>query len=178
MTAIGDYEQQEDKSLKNDNYQIGKEDDRTGAQRPPHVWRKSISKAVKKTMQQMKSMLPVLLGVILLMGLFQTFISEARISSVFTGELLPSAFAGAALGSVLAGNPVNSYVIGKGLLDVGAGLVVAAALILTWVTVGLVQLPAEMSALGIRFALTRAAIAFVLSIPIACLTSWLIGIIS
>jgi len=81
-----------------------------------------LSKALQKAVRQMKVMLPVLLGVILLVGLFQTFISEAWMSSVFTGQPLSDAFFGAILGRVLAGNPVNSYVIGKGLVDVKVGL--------------------------------------------------------
>ncbi len=50
----------------------------------------------------MQMMLPVLVGVILLVGLFKTFVSDALISSVFTGEPLSDSFFGAALGSVLA----------------------------------------------------------------------------
>ena len=48
----------------------------------------------------------------------------------------------------------------------------------TWVTVGLVQFPAELAALGLRFALLRAGVAFILALPVACLVSWLIGVIS
>jgi hypothetical protein len=41
---------------------------------------------------------------------------------------------------------------------------------MAWVTVGLAQLPAEISALGSRFALVRNAISFALSIAIAFAT--------
>jgi len=122
-------------------------------------------------------MLPVLLSVILLVGLFQTFVSEAWMSSLFTGRPLSDAFVGAVFGSVLAGNPVNSYVIGKGLLEVSVRLAGVTGFILTWVTVGMVQLPAEVAALGLRFAVIRAAIAFALSIATACVTPWLIGVL-
>lgn len=122
--------------------------------------------------------LPVLLGVILLVGLFQTFVSREWLSSVFSGRPLLDALYGGAFGSVLAGNPVNSYVIGKGLLDVSVSLIGVTAFILTWVTVGLVQLPAEIAALGFRFGLVRALAAFVVSIPVACVTAWLVGVIS
>lgn len=137
-----------------------------------------MSGAARKAMRQMTVMLPVLLGVVLLVGLFQTFVSEAWMSSLFAGRPLSDAFVGAVFGSVLAGNPVNSYVIGKGLLEVGVGLAGVTGFILTWVTVGVVQVPAEVAALGLRFALARAAVAFALSIPIACLTSWLVAIIA
>jgi len=123
----------------------------------------------------MQMMLPVLVGVILLVGLFKTFVSDALISSVFTGDPLSDSFFGAALGSVLAGNPVNSYVVGKGLLDMHVGMVGVTAFILTWVTVGLVQLPAEVASLGVRFGVTRAIAAFGLALPLAYLTSWLVN---
>jgi len=164
--------------MKNDSHQDRKRNDRSGSRRPAATQRKALSGALQKATHQMHMVLPVLLGVILLVGLFQTFVSKAWMSSLFTGQPLSDAFFGAVFGSVLAGNPVNGYVIGKGLLDVSVGLVGVTAFILTWVTVGLLQLPAEVAALGLRFALTRAAVTFGLSIPIACLTSWLVGTIS
>ncbi len=125
----------------------------------------------------MKVMLPVMVGVIMLVGLFQAFVSRHWVASLFTGQPLFDAFFGAIFGSVLTGNPVNSYVIGKGLLDVSAGLAGITAFILTWVTVGLIQLPAEITAVGTRFALIRAGVVFALSIPISCLTSWLVVVL-
>ncbi len=133
--------------------------------------------AIRKAARQMTAMLPVMLGVILLVGLFHAAVSKTWMVSLFTGAPLTDAFFGAVFGSILAGNPVNSYVIGKGLSDAGVGFVAVAAVILTWVMVGVVQLPAEATAFGVRFALARAAIAFVLSIPLACLASYLVGII-
>ena len=44
------------------------------------------------------------------------------------------------------------------------------ALIQTWVTVGLVQLPAEILMLGKRFAITRNILAFISAIIISILT--------
>ncbi len=84
---------------------------------------------------------------------------------------------GACFGSILAGNPINSYVIGGELLKYGISLFAVTALIITWVTVGLVQLPAEIAALGRRFALLRNALSFVLSIPIAILTVMILNLV-
>lgn len=147
-----------------------------GGDGPPGK-KKSWRPALRRAARQMKAMMPVLLGVILLVGLFKTFVSEAWISSMFTGRSILDASFGAAFGSVLAGNPVNSYVIGRGLLDVGVELAAVTAFILTWVTVGLVQIPAEIAALGSRFTIIRTIAAFILSIPVACLTAWLVGVI-
>lgn len=134
--------------------------------------------AIRKATRQMGMILPVLVGVILLVGLFKTFVSRELISSVFVGRTGMDAFFGALFGSVLAGNPVNSYVVGKGLLDLGVGLSAVTAFIFTWVSVGVIQLPAEISALGARFGMCRALTAFVLAIPIGGLTAWLMGLMA
>jgi len=70
----------------------------------------------------------------------------------------------------LASNPINSYVIGGELLEQGVSLYAVTAFIAAWVTIGWVQLPAEMAALGTKFAVIRNALSFVLCIFISILT--------
>ncbi len=79
------------------------------------------------------------------------------------------------MGSILAGNPINSYVIGKNLLDIGIGLSGVTALLLTWVSVGLIQLPVESKALGIRFALVRNIAGFMVAIIMSFVIVWFTG---
>ncbi len=134
--------------------------------------------SLKRSARQFASVLPVLLGVIMLVGLFKTFVTEDILFSVFTGDPPLDALLGAAFGSVLAGNPVNSYVIGSALLSAGVSLFAVTAVILTWVSVGLIQLPAEISALGAGFAVSRTVAAFLLSIVIAFLTALLVGVLA
>jgi hypothetical protein len=57
----------------------------------------------------------------------------------------------------------------------GVSLFGAAALMLTWVNVGLLQLPAEISALGARFAISRTIAAFLMAIVVSILTVMLAG---
>ena len=68
--------------------------------------------------------------------------------------------------SLLAGNAVNRYGVGATLLTMGASLFGAAALMLAWVNVGLLQLPVEISALGSRFAITRTVAAFLMAMVV------------
>ena len=103
--------------------------------------------------------------------------SKELISSIFSGNTALDSLWGACLGSILAGNPINSYIIGGELLEYGVSLFAVTALIIAWVTVGLVQLPAEIAALGRRFALTRNAISFILSIAIAIITVVVLNLI-
>jgi uncharacterized membrane protein YraQ (UPF0718 family) len=124
----------------------------------------------KKTLKSFVVMLPVLLGVILLIGLFKTYITPDLISSIFKGELLQDTFIGSLIGSISAGNPISSFIIGGELLKEGVSLFAVTAFIVAWVTVGIIQLPAEASILGKRFALTRNFISFVFAIIVAIAT--------
>ncbi len=129
-----------------------------------------LSRAVKKALRSFAMTLPVLLGVILLLGLFKTYVTAAHIAAVFTGVGWRDVPLGAAIGSVSAGNPITSYIIGGELLDSGVSLFAVTAFIAAWVTVGIVQLPAEMSTLGRRFALLRTGLSFLFALLVSAVT--------
>lgn len=126
--------------------------------------------AIRKTVAQFGALLPVLLGVVLLVGLMGAFLTKQNVSIFFTGNPLSDTLRAALLGSVIAGNPINSYIVGGELLKMGVSLFAVTAFMLSWVTVGIIQLPAEMAALGKKFALARNAFAFVIVIPTAIAT--------
>ena len=68
------------------------------------------------------------------------------------------------------GHPLTSYVLGGELLEHGVSLAAVTAFLVAWVTVGSIQLPAEMLMLGRRFSLYRNLICFGLATLIALLT--------
>ena len=126
--------------------------------------------ALKRSGMQIVNLLPIFVGVVLLIGLFKAFISIDLLPSIFSGNALLDTLLGTGLGSILAGNPLNSYVIGGEMLEQGVSLFAMTAFITAWVTIGLVQLPAEMAALGKKFALIRNALSMVLCMVISILT--------
>jgi len=132
--------------------------------------KESIIAAFYKALKSFTVTLPVLLGVVFLLGLFKIYISSELISSVFTGELFRDTVFGSLIGSISAGNPITSYIIAGELLDEGISLFAVTAFIVAWVTVGVIQLPAEAAILGKRFALTRNALSFIFSILVALAT--------
>ena len=134
--------------------------------------------ALKRSGNQFASMLPIFLGVVLLIGLLNTFVSRNFLAALFSGNPALDTLLGALFGSILAGNAINSYIIGGELLEYGVSLFTVTALIITWVTVGLVQLPVEIAALGRRFALLRNGICFILSIPIAIITVFIVNLVA
>ncbi|MEA1871797.1 MAG: NifB/NifX family molybdenum-iron cluster-binding protein [Chloroflexota bacterium] len=138
--------------------------------RRSRIDRVTLLQAAKSSARQFASLLPILIGVVLLIGLFNAFVSKELLASILSGRPVLDTLWGACVGSILAGNPINSYVIGGELLKHGVSLFAVTALIITWVTVGLVQLPAEIAALGRKFALVRNATSFVLFTGVAVLT--------
>ena len=137
----------------------------------------ALSHALRSSYNQFISPLPIMIGVVLLIGLFNAFVSKGLLSLIFSGNRALDTLLGACLGSILAGNPINSYIIGGELLEYGVSLFAVTALIIAWVTVGLIQLPAEIVALGRRFAMVRNTISFVLSIAIAIITVVILDLI-
>jgi uncharacterized membrane protein YraQ (UPF0718 family) len=127
-------------------------------------------KAARSLLNNLRMSLPVLVGVLLLVGLFASSTLKEIFAGVFTGNRLLDPLIGAVFGSVAAGNPLTSYVIGGELLENGISLIAVVAFIVSWVTVGTVQLPAESLMLGKRFALLRNALSFLMAILIALIT--------
>ncbi|MBA7683979.1 hypothetical protein ES703_92367 [subsurface metagenome] len=128
---------------------------------------KSILASFYKSFKTFVTSSPILLGVILLLGLFRTNVSPQLISSIFKGELLRDTIIGSLIGSISAGNPIISYIIGAELLSEGVSLFAVTAFIVAWVTVGVIQFPAEAAILGKRFAFTRNLISFILAILVS-----------
>jgi uncharacterized membrane protein YraQ (UPF0718 family) len=137
-------------------------------------WINSFTKAAKGIF----SMLPVIAGVILLLGLFKTFVTEEMITALFRGVFFIDGLIGSLLGSILTGNAITSYLIGHELLSKQVSLFAVTAFMVSWVTVGFVQLPAEMTALGKRFSLLRNAVSFLLSFVVAGLVTFTMELIA
>jgi len=150
---------------------FGKQPTRGDAHRAGTHW----LDALRKASRQFSGMFPVLIGVILLVGLFRAFLPKSFLLDLFSGNMYQDTFIGACVGGVLAGNPINSYVIGETLLKMGVSLFGVTAMMLSWVSVWLVQLPAEVSALGAWFTMIRNLSAFFIAIPATMLIVWLAG---
>ena len=124
----------------------------------------------KKTIRTFINVLPIIVGMILVTSLVVTVFEEQISSGVFgNGDVLDTLL-GASIGSIATGNPLASYLLGGEMLRGGVGLIAVTALLVTWVTVGIVQLPAEALMLGMRFAVYRNIISFTAAIIIAFLT--------
>ncbi|HHD64178.1 MAG TPA: permease [Desulfobulbaceae bacterium] len=135
------------------------------------IQRPSFPKVLKKSSLSFLAMAPLLLGIIGLVGLFQVLITPKMLASLFRGNALVDTVIGTFVGAAAAGNPVVSYLLGGELLAQGISLYAVTAFILSWVTLGFIQLPAEVDVFGGRFVLYRNVLAFIFTMIIAVLTT-------
>lgn len=130
---------------------------------------KKIKIAFLKTVKGFKQMMPIILSVIMLVSLSIALIPSTFYKIIFTGNNIVDPLIGGALGSISAGNPVVSYIIGGELIAQNVSLTAVIVFMITWVTVGIVQLPAESLMLGKRFAITRNIVSFLMALLISFL---------
>jgi hypothetical protein len=129
-----------------------------------------LAASLVKTTRTFIDIMPVIVGMLLATSLVITLFPDTISGRLFGNGPLPDAAVGATIGSIAAGHPMASYLLGGELLAAGTGLTAVTALLIAWVTVGLVQLPAESLMLGTRFAVYRNITSFLLSILIALLS--------
>lgn len=129
-----------------------------------------IKNAFARTLNSFKQTIPVLLGVLLFLSFVITVVPKTFYTNIFSGNKFIDPVVGALLGSASAGSPIASYVLGGEFLEQGVSLLAITAFMLAWVTVGLIQLPAESLMLGKKFAIIRNIVSFISSIIVAILT--------
>lgn len=125
----------------------------------------------------MATAFPMILAVVLLLGLLHELVPPARLQTLFGRQAGLDLLVGTVVGSVSTGNAVTSYVIGGELLVEGISLGAVTAFLVAWVTVGVVQLPAEAEFLGRQFAMVRTVTSAISAIVVALLTVGLLGVL-
>jgi len=129
-----------------------------------------------KLVMSFKSIMPILIGVLMLVALVVAAVPKEFYAVLFTGNVFIDSLAGALFGSIAAGNPMNSYIIGGELLKNGISMFAITAFMVAWITVGVVQFPAESLMLGKRFAVVRNLVSFAFCIVIAVITVFTLGL--
>ena len=131
--------------------------------------------AARRVLRIFLQLVPMVCAVLLLTGLVLALFPERLSAGLFGhGDLLDSVI-GTVAGGVLLGHPSASYVLGGELQAAGVGLAAVTALIVSWVTLGVVHVPLEAVALGRRFALWRALLSFLGAVVVALVTAAVVG---
>ena len=135
----------------------------------------TFTQSAQKAIKGLWIAFPMILGTILLVSLISAIVPKSFYVSVFSKNFFLDSFIGGLIGSISAGNPITSYIFGGEMLSQGVGLVAVTAFLVSWVTVGLIQLPAESTILGKKFAILRNIVAFIFSIIVAIITVLILG---
>lgn len=136
-----------------------------------------VIQSIKKSLKTFINILPIVIGMLLLTSLLVDLLPGNISSGLFSSHDFFNVLLGASIGSMATGQPLASYILGGELLAKGISLLAVTALIISWVTVGIVQLPAEAILLGRRFAIYRNLISFLFALVIPFFivhTLWLI----
>lgn len=118
----------------------------------------------------------MLFGILLLLSLFHQLLKN-NYQHWFSGNYFIDPLIGALAGSISFGIPITSYVAGGELLQAGVSLLAVTAFVMAWTTVGLVMIPLEASALGMRFAVVRNLLNFVFALLVAIATVATLGVL-
>ncbi|NOY13471.1 MAG: permease [Deltaproteobacteria bacterium] len=115
--------------------------------------------------QSLIKLLPLLVAIFGLVGLFQEFLPPQLVSK-WLGESsgFLALLIGAAAGAIAIGPPLAAYPLAGSLIAAGAWPPAVAAFILSWISVGIITLPFEAQTFGGRFALLRNGISFIVAI--------------
>jgi uncharacterized membrane protein YraQ (UPF0718 family) len=137
----------------------------------------NLKESAQKAVKGLWVAFPMILGTILLISLISAIVPKSFYVLIFSKNPFIDSFIGSLIGSISAGNPITSYIFGGEMLSQGIGLIAVTAFIVSWVTVGLIQLPAESIILGRKFAILRNVTAFIFSILVAIITVLILEVI-
>ncbi len=134
-----------------------------------------LKKSAIKSLKSLYKILPLILGMILLISLISTLIPKVFYSRIFRNNPFFDSIIGSVIGSISTGPPITSYILGGEFLKGGVSLIAVTAFMTAWVTVGIIQFPAESIILGTKFAIIRNITSFIFSIAVAIITVLLLG---
>ncbi len=135
-----------------------------------------MKQAIQKSAKSLWGTVPILLSILLLIGILNALLTKDIYEKIFGHGIFLDSIIGGFFGSISAGAPINSYVLGGEFLKNGVSLTAVTTFIVTWVSVGFIQLPAEGKILGMRFAIIRNISAFILAIFVAIITNKILNI--
>jgi hypothetical protein len=137
--------------------------------------REKTKKGLASGARQLWNVLPFFLAVFGLIGLLETLLTPQQVQLWLgegAGAMAP--FYAALVGGMATGPPASVFPLGQFLLAQHATIAAVSTLLIAWVAVGTVTLPAEIRFFGARFTLTRWALAFALSMALGLMMGWIL----
>jgi uncharacterized membrane protein YraQ (UPF0718 family) len=112
---------------------------------------------------------PMILSVLGIAALLITFITPEQMQNIFKGNTLLDSIYGTIVGGIMMGNAMISYILGSELQDMHISLYAITAFLLSWVSLGYIQIPMEISFFGKRFVIIRNILALIFTFIISIL---------
>jgi len=136
-----------------------------------------LRKGLVKALMTMKIIAPMLIAIILLVGWFQTVVTPEKLRAFFTGDPIRDTAIGITAGAVSVGQPFLSYILGGELLKEGISAYAVTAFIISWVTLGVIQLPMEWEIFGWRFTVVRNGLSLIFAVLVSIAVTWSLGMV-
>ncbi|HEY5548200.1 MAG TPA: hypothetical protein VIL17_01235 [Coriobacteriia bacterium] len=131
--------------------------------------------ALKIGSKQFANTLMFFVAIFAAIGLLEALVTPAQIQSVLgSGQGVFAPLMAALVGGLAAGPPAAVYPLGKYLLAQHASTAAVGTLLIAWVAVGTISLPAEIRFFGARFALTRWGATIVMSVLAGLAMGWVL----
>ena len=123
------------------------------------------------------SLSPMIVAVIGLVAIFQTYVSTDMLTKFFGHGIILDIFDGTFIGAISSGNGAIAYVVADGLKHQGISIYALIAFILAWTTLSFTHLPAEASVFGIKFTAYRNILTLLTTLFIAYLSTATLGVL-
>lgn len=124
--------------------------------------KEKIKKSFLQTLEGFKINIPIIIGILLLVSIIQKFIPESFYQNLENNFI--SAFIADIFGSIFAGNPINSYIIAWGIWNIEQNILIISVFLIAWITVGFIQMPAEIYYFGKKYTILKNITNFVFSL--------------
>ncbi len=123
----------------------------------------TIKQSFLKTILWIKELLPILIWVLLLVSLINNSLFVNNILKTLDDNIL-SIFIADIIASISAWNAINSYIIADWIWNLENHTKIITTFLIAWVTVWIIQIPAEIYFFWKKFALIRNLISFIFAI--------------
>ena len=130
---------------------------------------KTFTHVLKQSALSIYYVSPMILSVLGIAALLITYITTKQMQNLFKGNVLLDSIYGTIAGGIMMGNAMVSYILGSELQAMHISLYAITAFLLSWVSLGYVQIPMEISFFGKKFVIIRNILALIFTFIISIL---------
>ena len=134
-------------------------------------------KSIKQAGVSIVKILPMFIGIIFLVGIFETFVTPKMLAYLFNGNYFHDTLSALLSGSITIGQVVLGCIISFALLKKSVTIFAMTLFFLSFTTIGIIQIPLEVEVLGKKFTIIQNLLAILFIILSAFIITFLMGIL-